>query len=111
MFKNRFLLILGALSLLLLALAVVEPLSKPARLEAASDFYQRHPDWIWETSNENILIPLTGDAAFPDYYERHPGLSAAAEISVDTTDYVFRHQELFSPARLIDLTDYYFRHP
>jgi hypothetical protein len=111
MFKNHFLLILGALSLLLVALVVVEPLSKPVRLEEASDFYQRHPDWIWETNNENNLIPMTGEAAFPDYYQRHPEQSAAADISVDTTDYVFRHQELFSAARSIHLTDYYFRHP
>ena len=57
----------------------------------ASDFYQQHPDWMWGIKDQNASIPVTGDSAFPDYYQRHPELSVPAEISADLTDYFFRH--------------------
>jgi hypothetical protein len=93
MFKNRFILALGVLSLLLSTLAFAKPLAKlsPKRIDEATDFYQRHPDWKWATSDQNALIPVTGDEAFPDYFQRHPELSVAIERSIDTTDYFFRH--------------------
>jgi len=96
MFKNRFILVLGVLSLLLVTMAVSNPLSSasPARDQGASDFYQQHPDWMWAINDQNVVIPLTGDAAFPDYHQRHPELSVRVEASVDTTDYYFRHPEL-----------------
>jgi hypothetical protein len=59
--------------------------------QGASDFYQQHPDWMWAINDQNVVIPLTGDAAFPDYHQRHPELSVRVEASVDTTDYYFRH--------------------
>lgn len=133
MFKNRYLIVLGVLSLLLVGMAVSNPFSNasPATDQAASDFYQRHADWMWTINEANAVIPVTGGSAYPDYAHRHPELSApmevpvdttdyyfrhpevpaAAEVSVDTTDYFFRHPELLASARSIDLTDYYFRHP
>lgn len=44
-----------------------------------------------------VAIPVIGDAAFPDYFQRHPELTALTEASVDTTDYFFRHPELTTP--------------
>jgi hypothetical protein len=113
MFTNRFIFVLSVLSLLLVTLAVSKPFSKasPERINEATDFHQRHPEWTWAINNQNVVIPITGDSVFPDYYQRHPELRAPVEISIDTTDYVFRHPELIAPVRHIDLTDYYFRHP
>ena len=111
--NNRFILVVSILSLLLVTMAVSKPFSKaaPERINEASDFYQRHPDWTWKINDTNAVIPVTGNSAFPDYYQRHPELRAPSEMSIDTTDYVFRHPELLVPVRQIDLTDYYFRHP
>jgi len=110
MFKNRFLLVLGIVSLLLVTMAVSNP--APDEREGASDFYQRHPDWTWVPRDQNVVSPVTGEAAFPDYYQRHPEQRIPVEISSDTTDYFFRHSELRpSAAEAIDLTDYFFRHP
>jgi len=135
MFKNRFLLVLGVISLLSVTMAVSYPRSNASSaaepVTRGSD--QQHPEWRWRTTNQNVVIPLTGnnDAAFPDYYQRHPELSvpavlgltasdyfqrhpeltAPAEASVDLTDYYFRHAAALSSSRNIDLTDYFFRHP
>ena len=131
MFKSRFILVLGVLSLVLVTMAVSNPKSNvsPSVDQGASDFYQRHPGWTWAVP-ALAAIPVTSDAAFPDYYQRHPELSvsallgvgasdyfqrhpeltAPAEASVDMTDYYFRQQVLFPAAKTIDLTDYYFRH-
>jgi hypothetical protein len=132
--KNRLYLGISIVSLLLMSLAVFNPFIGRSRVnkEAASDFYQRHPDWIWTANHQNVMIPVTGEAVFSDYFqrhpelsnlkgpgqgasdyaERHPELSAAAANPVDTTDYYFRHPELSVSAaqNSIDLTDYYFRH-
>ena len=132
MFKNRFLLVLGVISLLSVSLAV--SYSHPDTLhpadQGASDFYQRHPDWTWTIKGQNAVIPITGASAFPDYFQRHPeltvpsilGLGASdyfmrhpelitwADASVDLTDYYFRHAASQPPSRNIDLTDYFFRH-
>jgi len=98
MFKNRFILVLGVLSVLLVSMAVSNPFPRASSTadQGSSDFYQRHPDWQWLASEQKAIIPLTGDAAFPDYHQRHPELSAPVEISIDTTDYFFRHPELRS---------------
>jgi hypothetical protein len=133
MFKNRFLLILGVISLLLVTMAVAYPGSKDslAADQAASDFYQRHPDWTWAVNDQKAVIPVTGDLAFPDYYQRHreltalsiiglgapdyfqrhPELTLSGGASVDMTDYYFRHAALQPSSRNVDLTDYFFRHP
>lgn len=114
MIKNRFILVLGVLSLLLVTVAVSYSRSNAAfpADEGASDFYQRHPDWKWAIGDANSVVPVTGESAFPDYYQRHPELSAPVPITIDTTDYFFRHPELRASAlKSIDLTDYFFRHP
>jgi len=93
MFKNRFLVVIGVISLLLVTMALSNPRpssSRPADL-GASDFYQRHPDWTWVVNPQNAVIPVTGASAFPDYFQRHPELMNPVEDSIDTTDYFFRH--------------------
>jgi hypothetical protein len=133
MFKNRILFLIGLVSLLLVTMAVATPRSQAtlAADQGASDFYQRHPDWTWAINDQNVVVPVTGDSAFPDYYkrhlelsapavlglgasdyfQRHPELTAPAEASVDMTDYYFRHAASLPSSRNIDLTDYFFRHP
>ena len=96
MFKNRFILVLGVISVLLVSMAVSNPFSNTSAMadQESSDFFQRHPDWQWLASEQKAIIALTGDAAFPDYHQRHPELSVRVEASVDITDYYFRHPEL-----------------
>jgi len=131
--KNQLFLAVTAVSLLLMGLVAFNPFRviSSVKKEAASDFYQRHPDWIWTVNNQNAVIPITGDAEYPDYYQRHPELSLPAKIesgysayferhpelsalagtSVDTSDYYLRHPELSNTFDgNIDLADYYFRH-
>jgi len=114
MFKNRFILVLGVLSLLLVTVAVSYPRSKAslAADQSGSDFYQRHPDWMWTVKDQNAVVPITGEAAFPDYYQRHPELTIPSVIGNGASDYFQRHPELSAPAKSsVDTTDYYFRHP
>lgn len=113
MFRNRFILMIGTLALLVAGMAASYSRSHLAAVteQGASDFHQRHPDWQWLVSNQKAIIPLTGDGAFPDYYRRHPELSVPAGASVDTTDYYFRHPGLGASGKSGDLTDYFFRHP
>lgn len=108
MYKNRSILILGVLSILLVTVAVTSAFYKsPASVDLswpprpdyshlneksfrsiagsqdANDFYQRHPNWTWS---------VAAAEASSDYFQRHPELSAsAAEVSFDLTDYYFRH--------------------
>jgi hypothetical protein len=93
MYKNRFILVLGLLSLLMVAMAVTQSRSlvSSATRQPVSDFYQRHLDWKWIVKDKNTSIPITGASAFPDYFQRHPELSGSVERSIDTTDYFFRH--------------------
>jgi len=93
MYTNRFILVLGLLSMLLVGMAVTQSRSlvSSATGQAASDFYQRHLDWTWELDDQEAVIPLTGDSAFPDYFQRHPELNISVQRSIDTTDYFFRH--------------------
>jgi len=112
MFKNRFPLVLGVISLVLVSLAVSNFNFKalPARSEAASDFYQRHPDWIWTVNRQNAIIPITGEDTFPDYFQRHPELTTPAILGLGASDYFMRHPELVALAEdAMDMTDYYFR--
>lgn len=114
MFKNRFLLILGVISLLSVTMAVAYPGSNTSLTmdQTDSDFYQRHPDWTWAVNDQNASSPVTGDSAFPDYYQRHRELSLSAVSGLGASDYFQRHPELTAPAEAsVDLTDYYFRHP
>jgi len=93
MYTNRFILVLGLLSLLLVGMAVTQSRSlvSSATGQAAIDFYQRHPDWTWEIDDQDAVIPLTGDSAIPDYFQQYPELIVPVEHSIDTTDYFFRH--------------------
>ena len=98
MFKHSFMLVVGVLSLLLVTVAVSYSRSNAllAADQGASDFHQRHPGWKWTIDDANPGVPVTGESAFPDYYQRHPELSAPVTITIDTTDYFFRHPELRS---------------
>jgi hypothetical protein len=111
MFKYRFLAI-GVLALLAVSMAVSNRYSsRSSTTISANDFYQRHPDWTWMDNQQKAVIPVTGEQAFPDYFQRHPELIAPAGESVDTSDYYFRHPELSKASDSnVDLTDYYFRH-
>ena len=112
MFKNRFLVVIGVISLLSVTLAVSGPRHKPAPVadQAGSDFYQRHQDWTWTIRDQNT-IPLTGVSAFPDYYQRHLELMNRVILGLTASDYFQRHPELINPVESsIDTTDYFFRH-
>jgi hypothetical protein len=75
-----------------------------ATRQAASDFYQRHPDWTWEINDQDAVIPLTGDSAFPDHFQRHPELNIPLERSIDTTDYFSRRIDKNTSSRVIPLS-------
>jgi hypothetical protein len=137
---NRILLVLGAISMLLVTMAVSNPRANTsiATDQTASDFYQRHPEWTWSSREESsdyfqrhpeLRMPGTGidltdyanrhpelsasanqPLAASDYFMRHPELTISVEASADLTDYFFR-QELLSSGSSVDLTDYFFRHP
>ena len=64
MYVNRFILVLGLLSMLLVGMAV--------------------------TQSRSPVSSATGQAA-SDFYQRHPELNIPVERSIDTTDYFFRH--------------------
>jgi hypothetical protein len=106
MFKNRFLLLLGVLSLLLVTIAVSKPLSSatPSNTAGANDFYQRHVDWT-SMNNQGVAAPVAAPANA--FYQRHPEWTWAnnhqsAVIPVignpDLSDYYLRHPELHAPA-------------
>jgi hypothetical protein len=122
MFKNRFRLVLGLISLAVVSLAISSFRSNGSLsdLEAASDFYQRHPDWTWMVHNPAVdfpdyfqrhperTIPSTLEMGASDYFQRHPELTARPDASSDLSEYYFRQQALKRPGS--DSTDYYFRH-
>jgi hypothetical protein len=99
MFKNRFIFILAALSILMATIAVSRPFSST-------------PDSVDLSWPPRLVIPpVTSANEFPDYYQRHPGLRVSTGIVLDTTDYFIRHPELRISVKLVDLTDYHSRHP
>ena len=126
MFKNRFLLSLGIVSLVLVSLAISSFRNNASlsNRDAANDFAQRHSNWSW-----SAVAPA---AAYSDYSQRHPELSNLTALGQgasdyyerhanqknplvqerDNSDYFLRHPELSASAATvsIDLTDYYFRH-
>ena len=127
MFKNRFILVLGALSLVLMTLGFSQPFTEaptpeelrwPPRavipvvgLSESSDYFQRHPELRAYAAR---LTDTTGD-----FYLRHPEWTISlqnAAIPVtgmdDASDYFQRHPELSLPAvGTADLSDYFLRHP
>ena len=78
MFKNRFLLIVAVLSLLLVTMAVSRPFSN-ASTSADLSWPQRP-----------VIIPVTGANSLSDYHERHPDLSASAESTANSNDDFFQ---------------------
>ena len=109
MFKNRFLLVLGVFSFLLVTMAVSRPFSNDSvsSIAGANDFYQRHRNW-----NRNL--------AGSDYYERHSAPSGSTAANADiASDFALRHPEwtVSVPNAAISLTnsfeasDYFQRHP
>ena len=124
MFKSRFLLVLGIISLVLVSLAISSFRNNAtlSNRDAASDFAQRHSNWSWSAvapaaaysdyaQRHPELSNLSAQGA-SDYYERHPNRTSLAVQVPDTSDYFLRHPELNTSAAAvsIDLTDYYFRH-
>ena len=102
--KNRVILLLGVISLLSISMAVSTFRNKSfaSNVEETSDFYQRHPYWIWSIRGPAL--------ASSDYFQRHPELSAPATLRLNASDYFQRHSELIAPAEVsADLTDYHFR--
>jgi hypothetical protein len=109
MFKNRFLLVLGVFSLLLVTMAISRPFSNASvpTIEGPNDFYQRHRDW-----NRNLEAS--------DYYERHPEFSGSAASIVDIAgDFALRHPEWTISVQnaslpvtgILETSDYFQRHP
>ncbi|RPJ26463.1 MAG: hypothetical protein EHM33_11455 [Chloroflexi bacterium] len=110
MFNNRFPLVLGVLSLLLVTIAIAYPrAAAPVTAgQGANDFYQRHP--AGTNNDHDVVIPVTGITAAADYYQRHPELRLSVGVIADTSDYFIRHPELRPFAKTIDLSDYFLRH-
>jgi hypothetical protein len=121
MFKNRFLIVLGLLFMLLVATAVSRPFlnvqesPRPVMIPVTnadyfSDYFQRHTE---RASNlQDMVIPITGSSESSDYFQRHPELNmpAGANAAIDMTDYFLRHLELRTTAESEDLSDYFLRH-
>ena len=85
MFKNRFVLILAALSMLLVTLAVSQPFSKPSK---AVDLSQ---------SSQPVVVPVTGleadqpsimDSATRSYIARGQAMQARNTIDSGTRSYI-----------------------
>jgi hypothetical protein len=79
MFKNRFVLIVALLSLMLVSLAVSGPISRSSDPASLNGFSR--PVFVPETDN------------LSDYAQRHPELRVPAG-KVDMTDYFARHPDL-----------------
>lgn len=95
MSNNRFLLLIAVLSLLLVTIAALSPVSSDpvVSVEGPSDFHQRHPELAGIKPDSGAAIPVTGRDAFSDYYERHRE-QIWGQREVDTSDYFLRHPEL-----------------
>ncbi|HET9587887.1 MAG TPA: hypothetical protein VFO91_03765 [Anaerolineales bacterium] len=94
MSNYRFLLLIAALSLLLVAITALRPVSSDPVIsgEGPSDFHQRHPELAGIDPEGKVGIPVTGWDTFPDYYERHREQIRGTD-EVDTSDYFLRHPE------------------
>jgi hypothetical protein len=137
--KNRFILMVGLLSVLLVTMAVSRPFAgiptaeklswppRPVIVSAVdntllSDYYERQAamsvaeaaDFYqrhpdW-ASIQPAVIPVTGNSEASDYFQRHTERIAPAGGAVDVTDYFLRHPERNAPTDTIDLSDYFLRH-
>ena len=137
--KNRFMLIVGLLSVLLVTMAVSRPFSDIPAAERLSwpprpvivsgvdntqlsDYYERQAamnvaeaaDFFQRhadsVSVQQAAIPKTGSSEASDYFQRHSEMISPAGLAVDLTDYFLRHPELSGPTDTIDLSDYFLRH-
>jgi hypothetical protein len=137
--KNRIILMVGLLSVLLVTMAVSRPftgipsaekLSWPPRPVIVlavdntllSDYHERQAalkvaeaaDFYqrhpdW-ASIQQAVIPVTGSSEASDYFQRHSEGIGPAGVAVDVTDYFLRHPERNAPTDTIDLSDYFLRH-
>jgi hypothetical protein len=100
MFTNRFLLVIGILSLLLVSLAAASPLTN----DPVDTSWPPRPDYSHLNEKPMVSVPNI------DFYQRHPEWTwVSRDAASDLTDYFFR-QELLPAGVSIDLTDYFFRH-
>ena len=81
MFKNRFILILGVISLMMVTVAVSRPVSTDSipGVAGANDFYQRHPDW--KIGIQSGVFSVTAPLEASDYFQRHSELSSGLNAS------------------------------
>jgi hypothetical protein len=103
MFRNRFVYVVVALALLILAAlnirtAVAISGGVLSKLDL-SDYGLRHPNSVVRIGAPDLL----------DYALRHPEL-LHPEVS-NLSDYALRHPELMHFAVAADLSDWYLRHP
>jgi hypothetical protein len=107
---KRFLLVVGLLSMLFVAMTISNPGPTVylASEQGANDIYQRHPER--RNGMNNAVVPVTGISEMSDYYQRHPELRVPEDVRVDRTDYFMRHPELRTSFP-VNLSDYFQRHP
>jgi hypothetical protein len=98
MFKNRFILMIAMLSILMVTIAVSYPFSN---VPASADL-----SW----PSRPVVIPATGANDLSDYYQRHVENSNPAGTSAEASDYFVRHPELRTGNTVVDLSDYFLRH-
>jgi hypothetical protein len=128
MYKNRFIAVLGVLSLLLVTMAVSQPFSNaPASdLVGANDFYERHPNLnrhaiasdYYQRHSERSESAASIAYMAGDFALRHPAWTVSVQNAVvpvtgrsEISDYFQRHMELSIPAAsAADLSDYSARH-
>lgn len=119
--RNTNLYLIAALAIALVAilsLAVVPSIAAPKAalipvtgIAESPDYYQRHPELRVPGA---VIVDITGD-----FYLRHPAWSANLQsVGIPVTgisesvDYFQRHPELSAPAGSeADMTDYFVRHP
>jgi hypothetical protein len=138
--KNRFILIVGLLSVLLVTMAVSRPFGGLPTAEKLS----WPPRPVMVSAVDNTLLSdyherqaaMAGNSAdlANDFYQRHTNWASEfnigipvtgnsesldyfqrhperiAGIAVDMTDYFIRHPELSVPQTSTDLSDYFLRH-
>jgi hypothetical protein len=109
MFKNRYLTVVGLLSIFAVSLVIssFRTSSSPANGNAASDISLRNPNWTWAVAPSAVTIVTS------DYYARHPELSpangnAASDISLQNPNWTWA---VAPSAVTIVTSDYYVHHP
>ena len=109
MFKNRFLFVLGVVSVLLVSLAAsgfATPPS-PSNRTAAGEQAVNISNWTWMVPPSAVTITAS------DYYQRHPELSTlngntAGNFAIEHSNWTW---SVAPSAVTIVASDYYQRHP